>query len=244
MASKKRRKKPVRTVESYLSSARKNAALVPSLKKFKKRKTLKKSEKATIRRREKQLQNVPFLQPITSKQAKILGRRKVFLPGIQAIQLRNVDTSKGDTFKISKHGDVEINTAEGKWIYWSIDRDAVRSRVSMRDAGRAAFEKKLPIEKVSDLTAKAFEQYNVQEVRLWAHAGIVGDGFLTLEEFIMWVNEKWNQGRYISTRIGRTGEIYENPSDPGKWVNGIAILIENPEYTKRRKTLDAKAKTN
>lgn len=244
MASKKRKKKPARSIESYLASARKNAALVPSLKKFKKRKTLKKSEKATIARREKQLKDIPFLQPITSKQAKILGRRKIFLPGIQAIQLRNVDTEKGDRFKINKHGDIEVFTDEGRWIYWSLDRDAVRSRVAMREAGAAAFEKKLPIEKVAELTEKAFAQYHVQEVRLWAHAGIVGEGFLTLDEFIMWVNEKWNHGRYISTRVGRNNMIYENPSDPGKWVNGIAILIENPEYTKRRKALDAKAKAN
>lgn len=229
-----RKKKPTRTTEDYLVSARALSGLVPSLKKFKNRKRLKKSEKASIRRREKQLKNIPFLVPVTPKQAKKLGRRKLFLPGIQAIQLRNV--SPDAKIKI-KGNDVEVFQNGQRWIYWSLDRDVVRSRRGMHKAGADAFNKQFPIEKVSDLTAAAFRRYEVQQVHLWAHAGIVGAGFRDVEQFIMWVNEKWNQGRYVSTLHKVGGDIYSNPSDPGKWVNGIAILVEDAEYTRRRRAL-------
>lgn len=209
--------------------------MVPSLKKFKTRKTLKKSEKASIRRRERQLKNIPFLVPVTQKQTKKLGRKKIFLPGVQAIQLRNV--SSDAKIKILKRGDVEVIQGSQRWIYWSLDRDTVRSRRGMRKAGADAFNKQFPIEKVSYLTALAFKAYKVQQVHLWAHAGIVGDAFEDLQQFVMWVNEKWNQGRYVSTHYKVAGDIYSTPSDPGKWVNGIAILIENPEYTRRRNRL-------
>jgi hypothetical protein len=113
----------------------------------------------------------------------------------------------------------------------------------MREAGAQAFNKQFPIERVADLTAKAFAKYNVQQVHLWAHAGVVGDAFKSIEQFVMWVNEKWNQGRYVTTRFSSYGDIYSEPSDPGKWVNGIAILIENPEYTKRREQVNAELKS-
>lgn len=231
------KRKNIRSDADYLVSARKLAALVPSLKKFRKRKTVTKNEKRQIRRREKQLKNIPFLVPVTKQQAKKLGRKKLFLPGIQAIQLRNVP--EGSKITIRKRGDIAVTQSNGqRWIYWSLDRNTVRSRGGMREAGRKVFEKEFPIEKVSDLTAKAFKTYQIQQVHLWAHAGIVGDGFADLQQFIMWVNEKWQNGRYITVRAMRsTGDIYSEPSDPGKWVNGIAILIEHPDYTKARKAL-------
>lgn len=241
MASKKSRKKTTRTTDDYLASARELSRLVPSLRKFRRRKTLTKSNKATIRRREKQLKNIPFLVPVTKKQAKNLGRRKLFLPGIQAIQLRNVTPDA--QIKINRRGQITVVEHDRRWIYWSLDRNTVRSRRGMREAGAKAFAKQFDIERVSDLTAAAFKRYRVQQVHLWAHAGIVGEGFEDLQQFVMWVNEKWNQGRYVTTRY-RVGspDIYTEPSDPGKWVNGIAILVENDEYTKKRKALNAKEK--
>ncbi len=242
VARKKKRKiarKPRgRSTESYLYSADNLAKIVPSLKKFSTRKTLKKSEKATIRRREKQLLHIPHLEPLTPKQAKQLGRKKTFLPGVHAVQLRGVDTRRGDKFRVNKYGDLQVTKASGdRWIYWALDRKTVRSRRGMREAGKAVFDKTLPIEKVTELTADAFKHYKIQEVHLWAHAGVVGDGFQDLQQFVMWVNEKWNQGRYISTRQHGDGSRYTQASDPGQWINGIAFLVENPEYTKARKAL-------
>lgn len=252
--SKKRKKKPARSEADYLASAKKLSVWVPSLKKLASRKTLtrpfkppkpgakkrtqKQIIKANIRiikRREKQLQSIPDLIPITKQQAKKLGTRKLFKPGVQAIQLRGID--KSATIKINKRGDISVNTDNQHWIYWGLDRATVRSRRGMRDAGSKAFNKEFPIDKVSALTAQAFKKYNIHTVHLWAHAGIVGTGFQSPEQFIMWVNEKWQGGRYITVRENAAKEIYSDPSDPGKWVNGIAILVENPEYTKRRREL-------
>lgn len=251
---KKKKKKPARSDADFLASAKALSKIVPSLKKLASRKTLfkpfkppkpgakkrtaeqiRKANIRIIRRREKQLQNIPFLVPVTKQQAKRLGRRRLFKPGVQAIQLRNVD--KTAKVVINKRGDISVTEGERHWIYWGLDRDTVRSKRGMRQAGADAFNRQFPIEKLSDLTAKAFAQYTIHSVHLWAHAGVVGTGFQDVQQFIMWVNEKWQSGRYITVRENAHREIYSDPSDPGKWVNGIAILVENPEYTKRRKAL-------
>lgn len=231
----KKKKRKTRTADDYLNSARNLSSLVPSLKKFKKRKTLTKNEKRQIRRREKQLQNIPFLVPVSPAQAKKLGNRKLFKPGVRAIQLRGVE--QGQRININKRGDISTSDGNRHWIYWTLPKAVVRSRRGMRDAGSSAFNKEFPIDKVADLAAKAFKQFEVQEVRLWAHAGIVGEGFQDLPAFIRWVNSKWQNGRYITVRQYANEDIYSDPSDPGKWVNGIAILVENPDYTKKRKAL-------
>jgi hypothetical protein len=239
---RRRKKKAKRPDESYLTAAHSMAPLVPRMRKYRRRKTLTRSEKSAIAKRERQLKNIPFLVPLTKAQARRVGRKKLFMGGVQAIQLRNV--KPGDKITFKKGGDIEIKTQQGRWIYWALDRDTVRSRRGMRKAGADAFAKKFPIEKVSELTELAFRQFEVQQVNLWAHAGIVGDPFKTVEAFIRWVNEKWNAGRYIRTEVRVGGDIYESPSDPGKWVNGIAILIANPEYTRRRKEIEKEAQKN
>jgi len=241
MASGKKRrskKKEKRSDASYLASAKNLSKLVPRLRKYRKRKTITRYEKSAIARRERQLKNIPFLVPVTKQQARRL-KKKLFLPGIQAIQLRGIEP--GATIKFNKRGDIVVRTNGQRWIYWSLDRDTVRSRRGMRKAGEDAFAKKLPIEKVSDLTVAAFARFKVQQVHLWAHAGIVGDAFQSVGAFIRWVNEKWNAGRYMGTQVRVGGDIYDNPSDPGKWVNGIAILVEDEQYSKRRRALEKEA---
>jgi len=241
MASGQKKKRRTRTTDDYLASAKQLSEYVPSLKKFKKRKTLRKSEKATIRRRERQLKSIPFLIPVTDKQAKRLGRRKLFKPGVQAIQLHSVpDNAK---LRVSKSGDIEIGENGRRWLYWSIDKPDTRRKKGMKHAATLAFEKKLPIERVSDLAAKAFAKYEVQSVRLWTHRGVAGDSFHTLHTFVRWVDSQWHQGRYMSSRERDDGSIYYQPSDPALWINGIAILIETPEYTKRREELEKEERT-
>lgn len=231
MASRKKKKgKQKRPTESYLASAKNLSNIVPRLRKYRKRKTLTRYEKSAITRREKQLKGVTHLFPVSKKQAKRL-KKKLFAHGIQAIRLRNVEP--GAKFTVDKRGDLIIREGNTRWIYWSLDRQTVRSRRGMRKAGEDAFNKKFPIEKVSDLARIAFDKLKVQQVHLWTHAGIASEGFLDIGAFIRWVNEKWNAGRYI--RIDQITGL-EDSSDPGNWVNGIAILIENPEYTRKRKT--------
>lgn len=159
----------------------------------------------------------------------------MFLPGVRAIQLRGVPETA--EIKIGKLGDIFISYNERQWIYWSLDRQTVRSKKGMRKSGEIAFAKMFPIEKVSAMAAEAFARSDVKEVRLWAHAGIVGDSFEDLPAFIRWVNEKWNQGRYMGEQERLGGNLYSNPSDPGKWVNGLAILLEHKEYIKKREAL-------
>lgn len=230
MATRKKKKKQKRSEESYISSAKNLSKIVPNLKKYRKRKHLTRYEKSAITRREKQLRGVEDLIPLTKQQAKRL-RKKTFAPGIRAIRLRGV---KGiPKLRVSKKGDISIKSGTVETIYWALDRETVRSRRRMREAGADAFDKLFPIEKVSDLAARAFKNLNVQQIHLWTNAGAVGDGFADLPAFIRWVNEKWQAGRYITIREAGN----EQSSDPGLWINGIAIELENPEYTRARKAL-------
>ncbi len=214
-----------------MASAKALSLLVPRLKKYNRRKTLKPSEKSAITRREKQLKGVTHLFPITKKQARKL-KGKTFLPGIQAIRLRGV--SPNAKIKVNKTGDITIIDNGNEWIYWSLDREQVRSKRDMKKAGRDAFRKQFPIEIVSEMARKAFNKINVQGVSLWTHGGRSDAVFDDFRAFELWVNEKWSAGRYM--RTDQNGELMD-ASDPGKWVSGIAILIENPEYTARRKAL-------
>jgi len=237
----RRKKKVARSDDSYISSAKSLSNIVPGLKKYRKRKRLTRYEKGAITRKEKALKNIPYLVPLSPKQAKNVGRKKLFLPWVRAIQLRGVQSDA--KIKIKKGGDIEVITPHQHWVYWSLDRGSVRSRVAMRKAGEAAFAKQFPIELVSELTRKAFATFEVQQVHLWAHAGIVGDAHESIGAFVRWVNEKWNAGRYMGTQERLDGSIYSNPSDPGRWVNGIAILLADPEYIKRRRAIEAEQKT-
>lgn len=245
---KRRKRRAVRSDAEYLSSAKRLAELVPALKKYRRRKKLKRSEKSAITRRENQLRNIPSLFPVSKEGARRLGKNKMFLPGVRAIQLRNVP--ENSKVFVGKNGDINIFYHEGeqarRWLYWPLDRKTVRSKTKMRAAGADAFKQMFPIEIIAEMASQAFERADVSEVRLWAHAGIVGDSFRDLPSFIRWVNEKWSNGRYMGTQDRLGGDIYSNPSDPGRWVNGLAILLEDAEYVANRNKIKAEitARTN
>lgn len=232
---KSRRRKSVRSDADYAASVKGLSSLVPALKKLKNRKHFTPQEKRRIRYREKQLRDIPDLVPVSAEQAKRLGTKRLFKRGVRAIQLKDAEGSK---IKINKKGEISVSNPNQSWIYWPLSRDTVRSKRKMREVGPAAFNKQFPIEKLSDMAVKAFKKWDVKEIHLWSNRGAVGTGFEDAGSFIMWVNEKWQHGRYVSTVTNEnTGTRYENPSDPGRWVNGIAILIENPEYTRKKKAL-------
>lgn len=223
-SSGKRRRKRNRSDADYVASAAKLAPLVPSLRPLAKRKKLKAAEKSAITRKENILKGVPNIFPVSRQQARRL-RGQTFATGVQGIQLRGVSPDAKIRFK-GKNIYVEDNGR--KWLYWHLDRHTVRTRTGMREAGRKAFLQQFPIEQITDLAARAFKTKNVVQVNLWAHAGIVGDAHETLEQFVLWVNEKWSAGRYLRV------DLQGGNSDPGKWVNGIAILLEDEEYARRR----------
>lgn len=237
MASgKKSRRRIIRTDADYIKSAASLSTFVPDFQKLKKRKRLTRSEKRRIRYREKQLKDVPYLVPVSKEQAKRLGSKKLFKRGVRAIQLKDVEP--GEKLKISKRGDITTSNPNQTWIYWGLPRATVRSKRKMREVAPAAFNKQFPIDTIAAMAVKAFKSYDVKEIHLWTHHGAVGTGFEDAMAFIAWVNEKWQHGRYVSTVTNEsTGHRYENPSDPGRWINGIAILIENPEYTKKKKEI-------
>lgn len=231
---KKRRRRLKRSDADYINSARSLSALVPSLRPLAKRKKLKSIEKSRITRKERILKGVPNIFPVSRQQAKKLGNQ-TFATGVQGIQLRGVPQDANIEFKGK---DLTVQYNGRTYLYWHLSRATVRSRRGMRDAGRRAFEQQFPIDIVSELAETAFKTKNVVSVNLWAHAGIVGNPQETLSEFVRWVNEKWSAGRYISSITNEnTGHSYSIASDPGKWVNGIAILLEDKAYAKRRKAL-------
>lgn len=221
---RKRKRKQKRSVAEYVASAKNLSSLVPSLRKLAKRKRLSPIEKARITRRERQLKGIPDIFQVTARQAKKLKGQLLF-PGVQGIQLRGVTPKAKIAFK-GKNLTIEDNGR--KWIYWHLSRATVRSKRKFKAAGKQAFQHQFPIELVAELAAEAFKKLNVVQVNLWAHAGIVGDPHHTLNEFVQWVNEKWSAGRYIRT------SQFGGDSDPGKWINGIAVLLEDENYARKR----------
>jgi len=206
-----RKRKEKRPVSDYVEAARKLSKFVPSLKKYRRRKTLTRYEKAAITRKQKALQYTDHLIPITKKQYKKL-KRFTPGPGIQAVQLRNT----GAHTKISFVRDNMMVTSNGRtWLYWELDRAQVKSKKGMTKAAREAFAMQFPVERIAALAQKAFEDLEPLAVYLWAPSGRVGRGFQDLPAFIDWLHENWNIGRYTQQE---------------KWVNGIAILLQEGEH--------------
>jgi hypothetical protein len=212
--------KQKRSTESYLTSARELAAFVPTLKKYKRRRTLTRWEKGAITRKENVIRYTDHLIPVTKKQAREL-KEHLFQPeytvksgthrgelrrvkGVQAIQLRNT----GKNVTINKVRDDIMVTSNGRtWVYWSLP-DTTKSAV--RQAGEDAFTNpdSFDIERVVELAKKAFDNPATKGVFLWAESGRVGEGTEDIETFVRWIASDY--ARYKNT---------------DRWVKGIAILI-------------------
>jgi hypothetical protein len=211
--------------KAFVERAKKLAPFVPSLKKVSRKKRLTQAEKSEVTRYTKKLKYARNLHPVTKKQAKKL-KGQLYAPGVQAIQLDDVSS----TAKLGTIGNDLLISSNGRtWIYWKLDKETVRSKAGMKGAGKKAFDKKFPIERIAEMAERAFKTYNVKQIHLWGHSGRVGPGFQDFGAFMLWVNEKWQAGRYIETLTSAGGREYENPSDPGKWINGLAIWIEPKE---------------
>lgn len=212
--------KPKRSVASYLESARELAAFVPSLKKYRRRKTLTPWEKGAITRKENIIRYTDHLIPVTKKQAREL-KEQLFQPettiktgkqkgkiirhhGIQAIQLRNT----GKNVLIKKVRNDIIVTSNGRtWVYWSLPSS---NKSVIRKAGEDAFTNPdtFDIERVVELAKKAFDNPETKGVFLWAESGRVGEGTEDIESFVRWIASDY--ARYKNTE---------------RWVKGIAILV-------------------
>jgi hypothetical protein len=208
--------KQKRTASSYVESAKKLAKFAPALRKYKRRKTLTRWEKGAITRKEKLLQyHTEHLIPVTKKFAREL-KEQLFAPGVRAIELRNTAPNA----KVRKVKQDLMVTSNGRtWLYWRLDREDVKSKRGMKKAAEAAFNMQFPIERVAELAGIAFEKLKPLAIHLWAPSGRVGRGFESLKQFNMWLAENWSADRY---------------SQQEKWVNGIAILVNDPNWGRTR----------
>lgn len=204
-----------RSDRSFIESARSIAKYAPALKKYKKtalKTKLTPSQKGAITRKENLLRYAHHLIPLKGKAAREL-KPKWFAPGIQAIQLDQTN----DDAKLHYVNKQLFITQNGRtWLYWSLDTDPQ----SMKRGAEKAFgnvRDAFPMERIADLVGKAFRRATTREVYLWAASGRVGQGYMSLKQFLRWFNRAY--GGYSETH---------------KWVMGIAIRVGEPPAGKQR----------
>jgi hypothetical protein len=216
-----------RASDAQKAQAKKISRFIPSYKRIANKKDLLSSgEISAITKAGKALRFAEGLRPLTKKEArKFKGKLFEFTPltksgkpykrpiRAQAIQLRGISPD-ADVKPIGK--DLHVTSNGRRWLLWNIDNP--RDKRAMKSAAAKAFAKQFPIERVAELAKVAFQKLKVIRIHLWAASGIVGKAFHDLEAFIDWVDTHWSAGRYV------TDKGYA--SDPEKWINGIAILIE------------------
>lgn len=214
-----------RETSDYVAAANRLYKIIPSLKKYIKRKRLTRWEKGAIARKEKGMQWADQLIPLTPAQAKKLkdhlyvprvetryqdehGAYHVDVkeyPPVNALQLKNTGKDVAIDFV---RDDLFITTNGRVWLYWSLERFRTSD---MAKAGQKIFKnvaEVFPIEQIAQLAQRAFKRPKTKEVYLWTDRGRVGDGFMDLESFMGWLYESY--GGY---------------TDPDKWVKGLAIRL-------------------
>ncbi len=197
----------------YRETAKSLAKFVPELKPISRKSILSAQEKSRVTHFANVLKGVDHLVPVDAKTAR-KQKTKLYAKGVRAIQLKGVSNNA----KLGIGGNDLLMTSNGKdWVFWAIDRPSIKSH--MQRAAERAFLMQFPIEKLADLADVAFKELKVKQIHLWTERGIVGDGHKTIEQFIDWLNEKWQSGRYFRP----TSE--GGSSNPDRWINGIAIQL-------------------
>lgn len=144
------------------------------------------------------------LVPVDKPTARKL-KTKLFAPGVQAVQLSNT----GAHVEIKVINDDTFVATNGRlWVYWSLPNTGKRT---LRKAGETIFqspETQFPMEQIVELAERAFEEAEAKVVYLWGERGRVGDGFASLKQFVMWLEQ-----------------YYQHYRDTSKWVNGVAFAI-------------------
>ena len=102
-----------------MQSAKRLAQFAPSLRKYRRRKTLNRWEKAAIARKENKLKFTDQLFPLTATQSKKLKDKDALVGGgIRAIRLRN--TAAGASVRVARNK-IEVKSAGRQWFYITID---------------------------------------------------------------------------------------------------------------------------
>lgn len=219
-----KRRRVKRSTREYLDSAADLARFVPHLKKLKRRKTLKRGEKVSVTYWSKKLRYLPNLIPLTKKQAKEL-RNQLISPKLQAIQLTNVGKVEKITV-VNKKMFVAAN--HRTFLYTRVDdltqtenRNEVETTGMYKEAGKA-FDQMYPIEQIMKLAELAFKSPQTEAIYLWSDQGNVGEPFYNLNEFVQWLLTDYSKYRNVH-----------------KWVNGIAIMLEDANASPAKKAATA-----
>lgn len=209
-----------RETASYLSAARRLAPYVPRLAKYKRRKTLKPSEKAAISRYENLIPFTTDLKPVSKRRESELkeffyrpittvltGKRKgqrVEHGGIRAIMMRNT-ADDVDIQKIDKGLMLESNGRQ--WVYWKLPEV---TKKAIQEMAEAAFEspEAYQVDRVIELAKAAFANPKTKGVYLWTIKGRSGKPIKTFKSFLNWLHERW--------------EKYENQDE---WIKGLTIMV-------------------
>lgn len=205
-----------RSDESYIESARNMSEVVPAFEKYKrvhkKRTKLNNGEKAAIRKKEDVLKYAKHLVPIKGEKRRKQWKNQFYAPGVAAVNLENI-TDDATVTLVRK--DLIVTNNGRTWLYWSLDTDAPAMKKGARDAFTQPAQI-FPMEAIAKLVEKAFKRPTTKEVYLWAKAGRVGHGFLSLKSFLYWFNK-----------------AYGGYTEQDKWVNGIAIRLGEADGNRR-----------
>lgn len=194
-------------------------AIVPSLKKFSRRKVFTEQEKRTIKRFSNMLPYSDNLHPVTKNIAKKY-RDELYTPkeddphtyGVQAIKLTHLPREKYPIKIKDRHGHLEyvVQYPDGQREWWHSPISKI-TKQTLKKTARTAFEDNpylLPLQDLAEQAARYFKNTQTKAVSLWTVDGIVGRTFRTFGEFELWLYREW-----------------EHYKDVNKWINGIAILV-------------------
>jgi hypothetical protein len=237
-----------RSDSDLIAAARKLAPLIPTLKKYKKRKTLTRYERSKITRYERAMKGAYNLEPVSKKQAKHLrdvlytgaveitrGPRKGQyreVRGIHALQLAN--TGEHVKINVTENKDMFVTTNGRTWVYWQLEQLGEKEYEQYLDEGYSEEE---ALELIADENKSTMRSAAAQ-----SFAPTIREAF-PVEKIIRLAQKAFKKPHVhmigLWSTKGRVGEgfrnfdefkqwIYQDYStyaNVEKWVNGIAILI-------------------
>jgi len=201
------------TDKEFIDKAIELAPIIPSVRKYVKRKKLRPAERAAISHKINLSRYQDHWVKISDSAAKNLPKENLVAPGIHAVQLKGMG-ERANVERIDKEGNLFVESFGRRWIFWRLENV---KPPKVEKAGKTVFDEnqfnaKFDIEKIKDLAEKAFTSKTLQvaEVKLWAEVGPVGPPLPSLRQFIHWIYESYSTYKHVD-----------------RWVNGIAIMLKD-----------------